>query len=105
MHTRGESLLHWQIKSFLLFIGDRMKVITIFGSLFTLGMIPPDELTNKKDAANMTFTELDIAKQDNQICTRKLNRQIQFEKQYDDIYRLLNSMSLTDFYHRQFSFE
>ena len=55
----------------------------------------------------MTFTELVIAKQNNQICKRKLNRQIQFEKHIknEDIYRLLNSMSLTNFYHRYFSFE
>ena len=94
-----------------MFLGDPVKQIIILGSLFTFGMVSPNEAANnptfwnKKDAANMTFTELDIAKQDNQICKRKLNRQIQFEKQYEDIYRLLNSMSLTDFYHRQFSFE
>ena len=94
-----------------------MKQITIFGSLFTFGMVSPDEAannptfwiysSNKKDAANMTFTELDITKQDNKICKRKMNRQIQFEKhlENDDIYRLVQSMSLTNFYHRYFSFE
>ena len=83
-----------------------MKVITIFGSLFTLGMVPPDELTIKKDAANMTFTELDITKQDNLICKRKFNRQIQFEKHLknEDIYHLFYSMSMTDMYHRYFKY-
>ena len=84
-----------------------MKTITIFGSLFTLGMVPPDEAAIKKEAANMTFTELDIAKQDNLICKRKFNRQIQFKKHLKnaDIYSLLQSMSLTSIYHRNFSFK
>ena len=48
-------------------------------------MVSPDEAannptccSNKKDAANMTFTELDITKQDDKICKRNMNRQIQF---------------------------
>ena len=83
-----------------------MKVITIFGSLFTLGMIPPDELTIKKVAANMTFTEMDIAKQDDSICKRKFNRQIQFDKHLtnDDIYHLFYSMSMTNMDHRYFKY-
>ena len=89
------------------FQGDPVKIITIFGSLFTLGMVPPVEAAIKKDAANITFTELDIAKQDNLICKRKFNRHIQFKKhlENDDIYRLLRSMSLTNIYHRNFSFK
>ena len=91
-----------------------MKQITIFGSLLTFGMVSigeaannPTCCSNKKDAANMTFTELDITKQDDKICKRNMNRQIQFEKhlENDDIYRLVQSMSLTNFYHRYFSFE
>ena len=100
-----------------MFLGDPVKQITIFGSLFTFGMVSPYEpyeaannptwSSYKKDAANMTFTELDIAKQDNQICKRKFNRQIQFEKHLKnvDIIRLLRFTSLTNFYHRYFLFE
>ena len=90
-----------------IFQGDPAKMITFFGSLFTLGMVPPDEAAVKKDAANMTFTELDIVKQDNLICIRKFNRQIQFKKHLknDDIYKLFQSMSLTNIYHRNFSFK
>ena len=97
-----------------MFLGYPVKQITIFGSLFTFGMVSPDEAANnptwssyKKDAANMTFTELDIAKQDNQICKRKFNRQIQFEKHLknEDIKELLRFTSFTNFYHRYFLFE
>ena len=90
-----------------IFQGHPAKMITIFGSLFTLGMVPLDEEAIKKDAADMIFTELDILKQGNLICKRKFNRQMQFKKHLknDDIFRLFDSMSLTNFYHRNFSFK
>ena len=90
-----------------IFQGDAVKMITIFGSLFTFGMVPLDEAAIKKDAANITFTELDIAKQDSLICKRKHNRQMQFKKDLknDDIYKLFQSMSLTNIYNRIFNFK
>ena len=75
-----------------------MKLIGIFGSLFSLGMVP------QNGAANMSFTEMDISQGANVVCKRKFFRQFQFENllESDDIYILLRSMSLTNMYHRYF---
>ena len=75
-----------------------MKLIGIFGSLFSFGMVP------QNGAANMSFTEMDISQGANVVFKRKFIRKFQFENhlESDDIYRLLRSMSLTNMYHRYF---
>ena len=62
-----------------------MKLIGIFGSLFSLGTVP------QNGAANMSFTEMDISQGANVVFKRKFIRQFQFEKylESDEIYRLL----------------
>ena len=75
-----------------------MKLIGIFGSLFSLGMVPHNK------AGNMSFTEMDISQGANVVFKRKFFRQFQFEKylESDAVYKLLQSMSLTNMYHRYF---
>ena len=76
-----------------------MRLIEIFGSLFLFGMVPQNGA-----AANMSFTEMDISQGANVVFKRKFFRQFQFEKdlESDDVYKLLQSMSLTNMYHRYF---
>ena len=73
-----------------------MKLIGIFGSLFSFGMVP------QNGAANIYFTEMDISQGANVVFKRNFIRQIQFENHLEsnDIYKLLQSMSLTNLYHR-----
>ena len=75
-----------------------MKLIGIFGSLFSLGMVP------QNGAANMSFTEMDISQGANVVFKKKFIRQFQFEKylESDEIYRLLDRTILTNMYHRYF---
>ena len=73
-----------------------MKLIGIFGSLFSFGMVPQD------GAANMSFTEMDISQGANVVFKPNFVRQFQFENHLDsdNIHKLLRSMSLTNLYHR-----
>ena len=73
-----------------------MKLIGIFGSLFSFDMVP------QNGAANMSFTEMDISQGANVVFKRNFIRHIQFENhlESDNIYKLLQSMSLTNLYHR-----
>ena len=76
-----------------------MKLIGIFGSLFSFGIVP------QNGAANLSFTEMDISQGANVVFKRKFIRQFQFDKHLksDYIYdRLLRSMTLTNLYHRYF---
>ena len=75
-----------------------MKLIGVFGSLFSFGMVP------QNGAANMSFTEMDISQGPNVVFKSKFIRQFQFENHLESnvIYRLIRSMSLTNMYHRYF---
>ena len=73
-----------------------MKLIGIFGSLFSFGMVP------QNGAANISFTEMDISQGANVVFKRNFIRQFQFENhlESDNIDKLLQSMSMTNLYHR-----